>query len=109
RDHVDLRACSEVAIRHQVTACADDVEQQLGKRPAHFSFPYERWSAQAREIVISSGWRSAVGSGLSFRINAASDRFAMPRVESPRTMTELRFKTSGAYPGVLQKLGILRG
>jgi peptidoglycan/xylan/chitin deacetylase (PgdA/CDA1 family) len=107
RDHVDLRARDAAAVREQVEACAEDVRRELGARPIHFSYPYERWSASAREIVIASGWRSAVGSGPAFRIGAASDRFAMPRVESPRTMTELRFKTSGAYPGALQKLGVL--
>jgi len=43
--------------------------------------------------------------GAPLRIEAGSDRYAMPRVEAPRTMTQLRFKTSGAYPGALALLG----
>ena len=42
---------------------------------------------------------SAVGMGNAIRIVAASDRFAMPRVESPRTMTELRFKDERRVSG----------
>jgi hypothetical protein len=90
----------------QITGCATDLRRELGSEPEHFSFPYARWCAETRDIVIASGWKSAVGMGDGFRIGLASDRYAMPRVESPRTMTELRFKTSGAYPGTLSMLGL---
>jgi peptidoglycan/xylan/chitin deacetylase (PgdA/CDA1 family) len=106
RDHVDLRKCDPETARQQITGCWHDVRRELGVEPAHFSFPYERWSAQVRDMVIGSGWRSAVGAGTGYRIGADSDRFAMPRVESPRTMTEIAFKTSGAYPAMLSMLGL---
>jgi hypothetical protein len=44
--------------------------------------------------------------GTAYRITPASDRFALPRVESTGSMTGLRFKTSGAYPGALALLGL---
>lgn len=107
RDHMDLRThCGEDA-RSQITGCADDLRRQLGFYPAHFSFPYSRWCAETRNIVSSSGWKSAVGMGEDMRIEAKSNRFAMPRVESPRTMTELRFKTSASYPGALSVFGLM--
>jgi hypothetical protein len=56
--------------------------------------------------VVAAGWTSAVGMGKSVRIAAGCDPFAMPRVPAPRTMTQLRFQTSGAYPGALALLGL---
>ena len=107
RDHIDLRKHRGVAARSQITGCAQDLRRELGLGPGHFSFPYARWCEETRDAVVALGWRSAVGMGSGLRIAGASDRFAMPRVESPRTMTELRFKTSGAYPGALSMLGLI--
>jgi peptidoglycan/xylan/chitin deacetylase (PgdA/CDA1 family) len=106
RDHIDLRRHRGEIARSQITGCADDLRRELGVKPEHFSFPYERWCAETRQVVIALGWRSAVGTGDGIRISAASDRYAMARVESPHTMTALRFKTSGAYPGALSMLGM---
>lgn len=107
RGHVDLRTHRGETARTQIMGCAEDLRRELGVEPEHFSFPYERWCAETREIVSGSGWRSAVGMGERYRIASDSDRFAMPRVESPYTMTGLRFKTSGAYPGALSMLGLM--
>ena len=106
REHVDLRKHRGEAARAEIDGCAEDLRRELGAQARHFSFPYGRWCAETREIVCVSGWRSAAGSGDQVRIGKASDRFAMPRVEAPRTMTDLRFKTSGAYPGVFAMLGL---
>jgi peptidoglycan/xylan/chitin deacetylase (PgdA/CDA1 family) len=106
RDHIDLRRCDAETALRQITGCRDDVHRELGIEAAHFSCPSERWSTQVRDMVIASGWRSAVGAGAAYRIAADSDRFAMPRVESPLTMTEIAFKTSGAYPAMLSMLGL---
>lgn len=106
RDHVDLQTHRGETARSQITGCADDLRRELCVEPGNFSFPYARWCTETRDIVNASGWKSAVGVGDRFRITPASDRFAMPRVESPGTMTELRFKTSGAYPGALSMVGL---
>lgn len=106
RDHMDLRKHRGETAQAQIDGCAADLQRELGQQPRHFSFPYERWCAETRDQVAAQGWRSAVGAGDAYRIGAGSDRFAMPRVESPRSMTELRFKTSGAYPGALAPLGL---
>lgn len=106
RDHVDLRRHGIALAREQAAASADDIRRETGETARHFSFPYGRWSAEARDDIAGSGWHSAVGAGLRVRIDTRSDRFAMPRVEAPRSMTGLRFRTSGAYPGVLKMLGL---
>jgi peptidoglycan/xylan/chitin deacetylase (PgdA/CDA1 family) len=104
RDHLDLTKHRGEA-RAQIDGCAEDLRRELGIEPRHFSYPYARWCAETRAAVIASGWASAVGAGAPPRIGADSDRYALPRVEAPRTMTQLAFKTSGAYPGALALLG----
>jgi peptidoglycan/xylan/chitin deacetylase (PgdA/CDA1 family) len=106
REHIDLRMhCGEVA-RREIDGCAEDVRRELGVSPRYFSFPYSRWCAETRGIVRASGWQAAVGHSDNIRIGKASDLFVIPRVDAPRTMTDVRFKTSGAYPGVFSMLGL---
>jgi peptidoglycan/xylan/chitin deacetylase (PgdA/CDA1 family) len=101
RDHIDLTSKRGAAAREQIEGCAADLRRELGLQPSHFSYPYARWWDETRNLVKAAGWASAVGMGPGIRIMAGSDVFAMPRIETPQTMTELRFKTSGAYPGAL--------
>ena len=106
REHIDLRKHHDEVARSEINGCAEDVRRELGVPPRHFSFPYGRWCDETRQFVCASGWQSAVGISVNIRVDKASDRFAIPRVEAPQTMTDLRFKTSGAYPGVLSMLGV---
>ena len=106
RDHIDLRTQRGEIARSEIRGCADDLRRELSMEPQHFSFPYGRWCPETREIVVASGWQSAVAAGSNVRIGKASDKFAMPRVDAPRIMTDFRFKTSGAYPGVFSMLGL---
>lgn len=105
RDHIDLRTHGIDTARAEIIGCADDLRRELGRRVQHFSFPYGRWNEAARALVPTAGWRSAVGSNLGYRIGPGSHRYAMPRIETPESMTALRFMTSGAFPGVYALLG----
>lgn len=106
REHIDLRMHCGEAARGEIDGCAEDIRRELGVPPRYFSFPYGRWCAETRGFVCASGWRAAVGHSDNIRIGQASDLFVIPRVDAPRTMTDLRFKTSGAYPGVFSMLGL---
>lgn len=106
RDHIDLRTHRGATARSQIAGCAEDLLRELGAAPRHFSFPYGRLCTETRQLVCTAGWRSAVGEGGNIRIGKGSDRFAIPRVDAPRTMTDLGFKTSGAFPGVLSALNL---
>lgn len=106
REHVDLRTHAGELARAEIDGCAEDIGRELGFRPRHFSFPYGRWCEETREMVSKSGWRSAIGLGTGLRIGRTSDRFAIPRVDTPRSLTALRFTTSGAYPGVFSAIGL---
>ena len=108
REHIDLRTHRAEDARAEIDACAADLRRELGIEPRHFSFPYGRWCEATRHLVRAAGWQSAVGANHRIRLDGSSDRFAIARVEAPRTMAELRFATGGAYPGVFALLGIGR-
>jgi peptidoglycan/xylan/chitin deacetylase (PgdA/CDA1 family) len=98
REHVDLTACGEAEARAELTSSINDVARELGVKVEHFAFPYGRSNARIREIVAESPLRSAVVGAPVSLIRRDTDRFAMPRVEVCRSITQLRFQTCGAYP-----------
>lgn len=106
RDHLDLRTHGGDLAQGEIQGCATDLRQELGIEPRHFSFPYGRASAETREQVRAAGWRSTIVAGHSPRIVASNGRHGLSRGQTPVSLTELRFMTSGAYPNLLQKVGL---
>lgn len=106
RDHIDLQKHRGELAQAEINGCAEDIRRELGAQPRHFSFPYGRWCDETRRIVHSLNWQSAAGINIKTRVDKTIDNFSIPRVDAPRTMTDLRFKTSGAYPGLFSMLGL---
>jgi len=104
RMHLDMSAQTEASAREEVEGCVTDLERELGKRPAHFAFPYNRSTDCTSWLMEACGFRSAVTSGPACMIRADANPFALPRIAAPRSMTLLRFVTSGAYPDLPQAL-----
>lgn len=88
RDHIDLTRHPGEA-RAQIEGCHADLRRELGVEARHFSYPYGRSCPQSRRAVVRAGWRSAVVTDAA----PVADRYAMPRVQAPRSMLQLRFKT----------------
>jgi peptidoglycan/xylan/chitin deacetylase (PgdA/CDA1 family) len=105
RGHTDLRTHDGDQASREIRGCEEDIRRETGLAPRLFSFPYARSSDASRELVRRNGWLAAVGENGATRVTATTDRFALPRVEAPRAMTDLRFRTSGAYPGALRLFG----
>jgi peptidoglycan/xylan/chitin deacetylase (PgdA/CDA1 family) len=105
RRHTDLMTHGGETAREEIDGCAEDLRRELGCTPRLFAFPYSRSSKETRTAVSGLGWRAAIGKNDRCRVGVASDRFDLPRVETPRSMTDLRLKTSGAYPGAMILLG----
>jgi peptidoglycan/xylan/chitin deacetylase (PgdA/CDA1 family) len=105
RNHLDLSRHVAEHGRFEIDGCAEDLDRMLGKGTRHWAFPYNRWSPAACDHVRQGGWLSACGMGTQYRIAPGSDLFAMPRVESPPSVTDLGFQTSGAFPGILRFVG----
>lgn len=99
-DHVDLTACDDDEIVRQITTSVAAVERELGQRPQHFAFPYDRSDDRSRRAARACGLRSAVGTSLEGIVLKGTDRFALPRISTGPSQTRLRYATSGAYPGL---------
>jgi len=103
--HVDLSTFGGQCAMGEIEGCKRRILDELHFDPQHFSFPYARWSMETRSLVEQCGWKSAVGDGLGVRIGVKSDRFVMPRLPTPVSMTDLKFKTGGSFPGVYAWIG----
>lgn len=103
--HIDLSAIGGQYAFDEIEGCKLTIQNNLGIDPQHFSFPYARWNMETRSLVKQCGWKSAVGNGLGIRVGLKSDRFVLPRLPTPVSMTDLKFKTGGSYPGVYALLG----
>jgi len=103
--HVDLNAHRGQCALGEIEGCKRRIQSELGIDPEHFSFPYARWSVETRSLVEQYGWKSAVGDGHGFRIGLKSDKFVLPRLPTPVSMTDLKFKTGGSFPSVYALMG----
>jgi peptidoglycan/xylan/chitin deacetylase (PgdA/CDA1 family) len=103
-EHLDLTAHDGALAQSELDQCLQATYRELGVRPKHFAFPYNRVSPEARELVLQSGFRSAVATGNGIVISSKSDRLALPRMETCRSLTLFRFRTGGACPGVSRSL-----
>ncbi len=93
-DHLDLRSHASLALDESAHS-RDRILAEVGHVPRHFSFPYGRSCAAARDAIRRAGYRSAVSDAPLCQIEAGVDRWAMPRVEAPASTARLAFLTSG--------------
>ena len=105
QSHIDLSTNGGQYALSEIEGCKRSIQKELGIDPQHFSFPYARWCMETRSLVEHCGWKSAVGDGLGVRIGVKSDRFVLPRLSTPNSMTDLKFKTGGSFPGVYAWIG----
>jgi peptidoglycan/xylan/chitin deacetylase (PgdA/CDA1 family) len=60
--HPRLRKLTAAAARHEMQASADRIERMLGRRPAHFAYPFgDAGAADTREFACAAelGFRTA--------------------------------------------------
>ena len=103
-NHVDLSHQSPEIVRTEIEQCIADFRRELGWEPVHFAFPYNRHTPETCAMIQELGLSSATSSGSEALIEAGADRFALPRIEPPRSLTLFRFYTSGAFPGLPKAL-----
>jgi peptidoglycan/xylan/chitin deacetylase (PgdA/CDA1 family) len=78
-DHLDLTAEREDVVRLQLVDSKDAIEQRIGQPCEHFAYAWGRYSAFLQAEVQAAGYRTAVA-GLHGPLRAASDRYALPRI-----------------------------
>ncbi len=106
RDHLDLRTHRDALAHAELEGCAGDLRRELGIGPRHFSFPYGRACDSTRAQALAAGWTSLIAAGHRLRVDASGGPLAISRGETPASLNELRFMTGGAYPDLLEGLGL---
>jgi len=104
RDHLDLVVHGAEAAARELHDCVEDVRRELQQSVAHLSYPYGRADAKTRGVAAGLGFRSAAVTEPAALVRQGSDRFSLPRVEAPRSLSLFRFWTSGAYPDLPRSL-----
>jgi peptidoglycan/xylan/chitin deacetylase (PgdA/CDA1 family) len=94
-NHVFLTKIPESAARMEMKRSADVIEAALGKRPAHFAYPYGDLSAAAsREYALAKdlGFKTAVTTRPGVLTRAHSERLtALPRISLNGNFQALRY------------------
>ncbi len=98
--HCDMSQQKGAALSREIRESVERVQEQLGKRPEHFAFPYNRSSDEACRILEAEGLRCGVAVGEECRITKNADRYQLPRMDAKMADTLLRFTTSSAYPSL---------
>lgn len=105
-EHTDLTSVSEDKAKTELTTCAQQIQDELGVRPRHFSFCYGRTSESLRRLTTEAGFEAACGGGgLDPVIKAHADVFRLPRVAAPASMRHFDILTSSANTGIWRRLG----
>ena len=82
KNHIDLGRFTGEEARLEIEGCIEDFRRELGIRPQHFAFPYNRHAASTRELVRSSGLRTAMSSGESLLSHYAAGKPGWAAFES---------------------------
>lgn len=77
--HRSLTGLDPAAVEDEVRGSADQIEQQLGRRPSVFAYPYGHWNAEiAQKVAQTFRWACTV----AFRtLRAAEEPVALPRLD----------------------------
>lgn len=103
-EHIDATAIPLALATRQLEQSVADVEREIGRKPQHLSYPYGRSNPALRDAAVEAGFASVVAVSDDLLIDCDSDVFWMGRIDPRDTLTRLRFRTSGAYPELSQKL-----
>jgi len=103
-DHLDMTTLSPERAAQELRACREQIAENTGRLPRHFSFPYGRNTEKLRQLAQRAGFESCCGSSGDPRIRANTDLLGLQRVAPPRTLRQFRFLTSVSNTGWLARL-----
>ena len=98
RWHEDATLIGPNALRSEVKHSKDALEDHLGIKKPHFTYPYGRMNESTEEVLRRSGCRSAMGTEPMRPVVGTSDAFQLTRFDPRGPQGRLGFLTSGAYP-----------
>lgn len=98
RWHEDATLIGPNALRSEIKHCMGALDERLGIKRPHFTYPYGRMNASTEEVLRRSGCRSAIGTDPMQTVVGTSDAFQLTRFDPRGPQGRLGFMTSGAYP-----------
>lgn len=98
RNHQDLTSLEDNQAEYEIRQSRQDYKKELGYEPQLFSYPYGRYNEINRTKVESSAFLGAVSTQPTYRINKSTDRYALPRLDSSKSLLDLKVWLSGAFP-----------
>lgn len=101
-NHLDLSVHPE-ATEREMTLSIQQFEQEMGYRPEHLAFPYNRHSVEAQKQVANH-LRSAVTTTPDPVVRSDTSLYALPRIEASESITMLKSWLDGGFPHLSQRL-----
>lgn len=102
-NHIDLETHSEFA-EQEIVASITAMERELGERPKHLAFPYNRFNKQSK-AQAARYLRSAVADSPNDGVvRTHTSNYELPRLCAPRSLTMLKSWTNGGFPDTGLKL-----
>ena len=105
-NHIDLETHSDRTDEEMRLAIAQ-VESEVGIRPQHLAFPYNRYNAESQAQVaqhIQSAVAVAEDPVVRTGGHTKTSLHALPRLEGPQSLTLLKSWTNGGFPDTTQRL-----
>ncbi len=106
RTHPDLRQLADGRLADEVTASADRLAAETGRRPTSFAYPYGRVDDRVR-AAVASGYSSAVTTDLRW-VLPDDDPHRLPRLDSYYFRRPGRIERLGT-PAMERYLTVRRG
>ena len=101
---MDLTVLNKKEIEAEIRLCLSDCERELGVSARFFLYPYGRNNQTVRDCSKMMGFHGAVMTQPSALVTEKTDPFALPRLETSKSMLDLRLWLTGALPGLAKKL-----
>ncbi|MEO0648499.1 MAG: polysaccharide deacetylase family protein [Cyanobacteria bacterium J06650_10] len=101
-NHIDLDTHSD-RTHEEMRLAIEQVESEVGIRPQHLAFPYNRYNGSA-QAQVAQHVKSAVATAPDPVVRTETSLYALPRLEGPKSLTLLKSWTNGGFPGVTQRL-----
>jgi len=90
RSHADLTTLPLERAALEIQQSKTELEAAFGRPVLHFCYPYGRYHAAHRDLVLAAGYRSATTTRRG-RVHAAHDPFALNRIMVARACNPLQF------------------
>ncbi len=99
--HLDLSTHPEET-DDEMARSIHQMEAATGDRPKHLAFPYNRYCPQA-QARVATHLRSAVAVAADPVVRSSTSRYALPRLEAPKSITMLKSWTNGGFPDLSKR------